>query len=676
VDTTLLPQVAEGLLALTITVTNLDYPLLIVDMELRASFELAIVRTMITWLQTGSVEVVSDNITLTLSQGSVLILTEALLPGGIDGAAVLGILSLDSLVALLASSLAEIQGLAVIANGQPSVFVAGASGGPVLVTFGEEALDDYSSPWLCPLGVDGVIDCAVQQPIIVSFLVLLCCCATCAMCCCFGRFLPPDDDKPRKGWRKWCRFVYRLVKVLFPPRVEGSERLQGVRTRYSIKKNESEKTRVIWDASSKQFDELGFTNMDDWQDGACSKTSRKVKSRDQPPASDNTLLGRPKSHGVRTPASGSSTKASLISIYGDGDSVEYFSLRNQQWLIGTVRVTAKGHEVRYDVQLPRGGHRRINVALDLLRPPLISGERVECGPLTPIVNGIVDVGADPQWQRGIVKNPEFSRATITDYLVMLEGGRGSATVPSAQVRRHFPPGAFVQVYRGATQGWTDAEVLGGFHVREYDRADVEAEVPSIAASNSAMSKVPSMAMSHMPSTASYPMMPVTSSTVVPSSTLTSVSFQRVLPQPAVGTQGRPLLAPIPAGSPGGRRLGSSTPRSPGSPRSPWLLPSDVVGHRSTHKSGNVEHRVSAETPVNRVSTRTSADASNPIGPAASEASVQNVASAVSNGSTSASSEAPPWAILPVRAMSIHGAGDACEVEWFPAFLMRNRESSV
>lgn len=447
--------------------------------------------------------------------------------------------------------------------------------------------------------------------------------------------MPPDtDDKHRTGWRKWCRCPYRALKALFPPRDEGSVRLQGLRTKYRVERttaataNEEspQKTRVVWDAAEQHLERLGPRAVEDAEEGRHSPMVSDASWRSSPP----TLLTRTCSR--RRPQSDAAedkkvaANAPLRTAYCDGATVEYFSMRNQQWVVGRVHVALCGGGARYDVHLPRSGQRRLGVALDLLRPPLRAGEPVECGPLTPMVNGLIAVGEEPEWQRGAVTKPEVSRAAVTDYVVLLEGARGSATAPSHQVRRYFQPGSRVEIYRGIELGWLRAEVAHGVFFQEYNRAESVTATATLATSPA------------------------------------SASSQRARLQP--GSPAPPSRLQLPAEV--GRR--STTGSGAAFPAS------DLVGQRFSQGAAARLH-LPAEVD-RRASTGGGAawHASELVGQRLSQGSAapDAVQSVPSNASVcDASAEAPPWALLPICATGLDGGGDGGgSVEWIPAFLVR------
>merc|ERR1719188_355662 len=147
----------------------------------------------------------------------------------------------------------------------------------------ESSPGDGDSPFACPFGDSRGLTCVAQQGLGAACAFLLCCSVLMRAAI---AALPPDDDKQRTGWRKWCRFVYRVLKVIYPARDHGSEQLQGVRARYRVEQGAkqaewdfSEKARVVWDcdAAAMQIDTLGFTEMGDDLEANAPKISEKTR---------------------------------------------------------------------------------------------------------------------------------------------------------------------------------------------------------------------------------------------------------------------------------------------------------------------------------------------------------------------------------------------------------------
>jgi len=417
-------------------------------------------------------------------------------------------------------------------------------------------------------------------------------------------------------------------------------RLQGLRTRYRVERrtpaNASgetpQKVRIVWDAAEQHLERLAAQRVaEDAEEGHHSPKVSDASWIASPPTllSCTSSRRRPQSDAVE--GKGVAAKAPVRTAYRDGATVEYFSMRNQQWVVGRVHVAPCGDGVRYDVHLPRSGQRRLGVALDLLRLPLRAGEAVECGPLTPMVNGLIAIGEEPEWQRGAVTKPEVSRAAVTDYVVLLEGGRGSATAPSHQVRRYFRPGSRVEIYRGTEQGWLSGEVAHGVGFQEYRRAEAAAAVAR------ADTEAPVTAVASSPSrrALSQPGSPTTPARPQPSADVD-----------ARATDGSGAAWPAP--DPVGQRFSQGAAAR-------LQLPAQV-GRRATTGSGEARH------------------ASDLVGQRLSHgaAALDAVRSVPSNASVfDASAEAPPWALLPICVADLDGGGGGGGgVEWFPAFLVR------
>jgi len=138
-------------------------------------------------------------------------------------------------------------------------------------------------------------------------------------------------------------------------------------------------------------------------------------------------------------------------LYQDGERVEYFSQTHQRWVMAKIKVEI--HEgdddnnlepiVMYDVVMAHG-IRHKNVQLDMLRPPFQHGELVE---LFSKRNG-------GSWLPGLIVGEQKAGATMSGYSVSLEDhDEVFQEIPSMRLRRRYPPGLSVAVYRGPREGW-------------------------------------------------------------------------------------------------------------------------------------------------------------------------------------------------------------------------------
>jgi len=145
-----------------------------------------------------------------------------------------------------------------------------------------------------------------------------------------------------------------------------------------------------------------------------------------------------------------------LEAYENGERIEYFSRRHRAWQPGFVRVLHREPEapgrppkVVYGVELLPSHQMRYGVRLDVLRPPLLEGELVE---VFRRRNGGV-------WLPAKMSGPQALLGAAVGYSVELLGERSvQHGLPASRVRRRFPQGSRVEVYRGLERGWVSAVV--------------------------------------------------------------------------------------------------------------------------------------------------------------------------------------------------------------------------
>lgn len=149
--------------------------------------------------------------------------------------------------------------------------------------------------------------------------------------------------------------------------------------------------------------------------------------------------------------------AEIFPAYADGQSVEYFSHTHQQWMVGVVHVQSQGDGVHgtgatciFNVRIHHRAQLRPDVALDSLRPSFKPGDLVEVytrrygGSCIPAV----------------IAREQPTASTLVGYHVELEHEGMLKNIPAYRLRRRFPAGSRVEVYRGIAQGWCAARVHG------------------------------------------------------------------------------------------------------------------------------------------------------------------------------------------------------------------------
>lgn len=198
-------------------------------------------------------------------------------------------------------------------------------------------------------------------------------------------------------------------------------------------------------------------------------------------------------------------------MYQDGERVEYFSKTHQCWLPGEVKLslyqTDTGALAKYDVHIGRGNQWRSDVAIDAIRLPLMQADPVEifskrgggkwvpaaiCGvqvsgatslgyrvQLDESVEGFDNLRSSPTSPTNAPPPPLESRDSwmlSSDQLLRISGvvptaaesnapapevepgGQILQKVPAIRLRRLFPEGCPVEVYRGPPRGWVPAIV--------------------------------------------------------------------------------------------------------------------------------------------------------------------------------------------------------------------------
>lgn len=151
--------------------------------------------------------------------------------------------------------------------------------------------------------------------------------------------------------------------------------------------------------------------------------------------------------------------------YADGQCIEYYSRTHGIWLSGdvSVKVTDCGDSrpqmATYSVTLRGSQQRRSAVGLSCLRLPLELAEPCE----------YYEQEQDC-WLAAQVRGA-LLETSLPTYELVLEGedliDQPPVTANSILVRRRFPKGSQVLVYRGLTRGWVLATVMGGGEHEEH-----------------------------------------------------------------------------------------------------------------------------------------------------------------------------------------------------------------
>lgn len=142
--------------------------------------------------------------------------------------------------------------------------------------------------------------------------------------------------------------------------------------------------------------------------------------------------------------------------YDDGQQIAYFSRTHQQWMCGTIEsevcsnnVGSPRLRVSNNVTISQGGQFRADVGLDALRAPFRPGELVE------VFSGRRD-GIRLAARISAEQRPAPS---VVGYQVQVDGsGEVFTNVPPLRLKRRFPRGQLVEVYRGPELGWQSGQV--------------------------------------------------------------------------------------------------------------------------------------------------------------------------------------------------------------------------
>jgi hypothetical protein len=142
--------------------------------------------------------------------------------------------------------------------------------------------------------------------------------------------------------------------------------------------------------------------------------------------------------------------------YDDGQHVEYFSCTHQQWVSATIHSEARpsttsGQRFRVcnNVTLSHGGQSREDVGLDAVRAAFRPGEMVE----------VFSGREDGIRLAAIIAAEQPRAASVVGYTIQIErSGEVLSSIPSLRLKRRFPRGQEIEVYRGAQLGWQKAQV--------------------------------------------------------------------------------------------------------------------------------------------------------------------------------------------------------------------------
>mmetsp|Transcript_7217 Transcript_7217/g.15726 ORF Transcript_7217/g.15726 Transcript_7217/m.15726 type:complete len:1139 (-) Transcript_7217:190-3606(-) len=341
-----------------------------------------------------------------------------------------------------------------------------------------EGEDGCPSEALCPLGQDDV-PCHTQLIVGVAFLAV-CVCA-CVCCMCFLLKL----RRPRKGTVK-IRTVHGRPKPLRwaekqpgdPPYPEGGmaagenetagqENNPGALQAKEMYESAG-KRHIKWDVDVSELQLwLGPTVEDDEKAGP-EEVGPKIElpllaeAAEEPLPSQSSRLDLPDVPDV--PVVPAAHNESILGPdaqlpYKQGAHVEYFSKTTQRWLPAVVESAfvidrpseqaasaASGvGRVVYDVRVGQEQLRH-EVSLDMLRFPFSVKEPVDAFS-----------EASGKWISVVISGAIMS-STSAGYQVRVPNGPEALSMPAVLLRRRFPAGSRIQLYRGLQRGWVSATV--------------------------------------------------------------------------------------------------------------------------------------------------------------------------------------------------------------------------
>jgi len=142
-------------------------------------------------------------------------------------------------------------------------------------------------------------------------------------------------------------------------------------------------------------------------------------------------------------------------------AVEYYSRSHGRWLPGELHVLecpGEDRPIMYNVRVNLGSRRtqlRTDVSLRDVRVPFRTGELVE----------VFSSSTGDQWVPGVIAGVQGAQnwATLYGYRVKFaddgtQQGGASERVLGKRIRRRFPNGTAVEIYRGPYEGWIGAVV--------------------------------------------------------------------------------------------------------------------------------------------------------------------------------------------------------------------------
>jgi hypothetical protein len=212
----------------------------------------------------------------------------------------------------------------------------------------------------------------------------------------------------------------------------------------------SARNRVVWDLEASVLESFANAHAEEKPPENCNE--------DRETAFDGSRLDEDRIVNLGDISVISAIKEHDMTPIMEGESrIEYYSTNNAQWILATLQVKLVLQQINdvdwrslsYQVTLPRTGQTREDVMIDCFRSPFLRAEPVD-------IFSRRDGGV---WIPGFICGEPAPGAVTLGYSISLEDdGEILNNILPGRLRRRFPPGCPVKVYRGPEVGWVQAVV--------------------------------------------------------------------------------------------------------------------------------------------------------------------------------------------------------------------------
>jgi len=275
------------------------------------------------------------------------------------------------------------------------------------------------------------------------------------------RASPPDPDHGKVMVDALHRMVSytvqpRTSKTLNDSQTESQFKPTLLRNPSQFSTKSDKRVRIRWNVDPEEVNEkLGEHGgaLDDTNDGASTRGDRTPRH------------SRPSFHTL----DGIDFAVESVShpAYEEGQRIEYFSVTHQLWMSGIISTEVFLEEgnngqchVLYNVTLTNGQFRE-GVGLDVLRTPFQQGEFVE----------LVTGQRSELRLAAAIAADQSSAPSMLGYRVVLQGTmQNFSRITPLRLKRRFPRGRIIEVYRGPKIGWQMAKV---HHTASRDGCEAE-----------------------------------------------------------------------------------------------------------------------------------------------------------------------------------------------------------